>query len=329
MTGQDGQTQLYNYSFGYHQLPGPDSQGNTAYFADPTLWGELNNQNSSGLTSDSGDLSGLSVNVGFGFGPFSATVGGGAIQGSDGQHRRTLDINGDGLPRFRRRGGSVNLNSAFISSQNPSRFSTGSSTISSPLGHTNRSGWNHRWIYRNTIGLQRGSGLCANIRRRQPNPRRPERRRIHRHPPDQQRHRSVLPRTTGPETLPPRRRSWSAPIPSSPRSVSVSEWQNAQATSSEYPIDTLVRWRAPFAGNVTISGPIQKLQTGGNGVHASIYHGNTLLWSSDVTDATPTCTPNATASGCSGNPIVLPVAAGDHIYTFLDAKGDITSDAVA
>lgn len=81
--------------------------------------------------------------------------------------------------------------------------------------------------------------------------------------------------------------------------------------------DAVKKWVAPRAGNIDISGVIQKTDSRGDGVEASVFKNTTLLWGSAVTseaDVHPT--------GLTD----IHVEAGDVIYFVVQANGSMDYD---
>ncbi|WP_308635540.1 carbohydrate-binding protein [Paenibacillus silvisoli] len=81
--------------------------------------------------------------------------------------------------------------------------------------------------------------------------------------------------------------------------------------------DAVKKWVAPQAGNVSITGVVNKVDPSSNGVVAKIFKNTTQLWSASVTSAA-----NVTPSGVSD----IHVEAGDALYFVINANGNMNFD---
>ncbi|REE87477.1 pectate lyase-like protein [Paenibacillus taihuensis] len=81
--------------------------------------------------------------------------------------------------------------------------------------------------------------------------------------------------------------------------------------------DAVKKWVAPQAGNISITGIVNKVDPNSNGVIAKIFKNTTQLWSATVTSAA-----NVTPTGVSD----IYVEAGDAIYFSIGANGNMNFD---
>ena len=356
MVGSDATTALYSYTFDYHNpFVFNGDVGVRNFFSPPVLWGQLSDLSGSnmslrtenGLSSSDMEMKGLNASIGIDLGFFGFHISGGVAGGSDNRHMVPLDFNGDGLPDFVDDGAGINLNALPVTNVNPQRFSTLSSSAVSffpPSGHTNRSGWNFGGGI--TVGNQVGGlGVDADYARTSAEDDRIMTDIDGDGYPDIVQINAGLGGSTlqvyqnqaGQAFLglPPKTDIGQA----AGRAASVADW-NQQQTSGTFPVDPIIRWRAPFAatGKVTITGPIVKKKIGGDGIHASLWVAQGpqpsfnlhKLWEADVADPTISCTPSTTGDPCSGStpPAVSNIQGGDRIYAIVDPKTDVKSDVV-
>ncbi|MDP3275353.1 MAG: SpvB/TcaC N-terminal domain-containing protein, partial [Deltaproteobacteria bacterium] len=103
-----------------------------------------------------------------------------------------------------------------------------------------------------------------------------------------------------------------------------------------YSTAPIVRWVAPCAGFVRISGGVSRPSPQGNGVRASIFHGSTraapmpqqlfdTVWQRTVTASDGVCEPDG-LTHCGGSGIVREVRNGDRLYFVVEGLGNIVGD---
>jgi RHS repeat-associated protein len=108
---------------------------------------------------------------------------------------------------------------------------------------------------------------------------------------------------------------------------SQSELLEAAAEASHL-VNPLLRWSAPFAGELELRAPLRKLRAGGDGVAAAIYlrAGGSLsqIWRREFgPDEVEPCLPSG-ASEC-GEPLRLGVAPGDELYFELSGSSALNT----
>jgi RHS repeat-associated protein len=103
-------------------------------------------------------------------------------------------------------------------------------------------------------------------------------------------------------------------------------------------VDIVTAWVAPYAGDIAITGNVQRPanEVGGDGVVASIYLGSSLLWEREFgpQDTAP-CTPAGpglpepgSTCGPTNGAIWKTVAAGDRVFTRVNAKANAEHDVL-
>jgi hypothetical protein len=86
--------------------------------------------------------------------------------------------------------------------------------------------------------------------------------------------------------------------------------------------DAALKWVAPFSCKIKVSGTVKKSDlNGGDGVVATVKHGNTVIWGPDTIASSD-------GIGHQHND-TLTVTAGDAIYFILNRKGDYTFDGTS
>ena len=91
--------------------------------------------------------------------------------------------------------------------------------------------------------------------------------------------------------------------------------------------DALRKLALPYGGRVRITGAVQKKQTGGDGVVASIHRNGQRLWRRTLAaDDTAPCAP-APGDACGGG-LELDVAAGDRLYFLAGSLAGTAADAL-
>jgi RHS repeat-associated protein len=100
-------------------------------------------------------------------------------------------------------------------------------------------------------------------------------------------------------------------------------------------VGTVVAWTAPYFGQIQVTGALQRVETGGDGVEATIYvwqpSSQQLVTRWDRTigaNDTGPCVPVNSGDCNSGTPITATVEAGDQIFFNTNAIDDIDHDAL-
>jgi RHS repeat-associated protein len=319
---------LYEHRFDYYEA-GPN------LFGSPVVWGTAKggggaNRGDDGLSRSEDSAAGGGAEVGIGIGPISFTVGGGGYSGDDDVLLTLLDFTGDGLSELIDSQGRVSHNLL----RRPANDHLDFLQLLDPpgtLSHTNRSGWHVKAgisfsvlgagvrYTRSTASDDRITGDIDGDGRA-----------------DLVSSESGTVRarlSQGVDGFAPSAAFGSivqGDFPRGPRELV------DQAGDTLHPLDALLRWNAPFVGNVTISGVLQKVEAGGDGVRAEIYHNDTLIWTHPIgPNDLSACTPSL-GDTCNGTPLTRAVGPGDRIYTRLSNKpspaltprGDDTFDEV-
>ncbi len=102
--------------------------------------------------------------------------------------------------------------------------------------------------------------------------------------------------------------------------------------------DVITKWVAPYTGQVRITGALTRQATGGDGMIATLYLGNSMLWQHTVTPTdTGNCTPVDAGSGVVGSAcdytssaqgFLRNVTKGDRLYTRVNAINNTDSDGL-
>lgn len=99
--------------------------------------------------------------------------------------------------------------------------------------------------------------------------------------------------------------------------------------NAHFLVEPLARWKAPFAGNVEISGELRKRIDGGDGIAASIYKNAQPIWThqragNDLTS----CLPSSGDACNTASPLTVSLAAGDDLYFRVGSLSDTRKDLV-
>jgi RHS repeat-associated protein len=325
--GVGARAQLYAHSFTYFTAPTQD--GLPDVFAPFQPWGQVQRPGGvprpeDGLSRADESLSGGSGSLGIGIGPVSLTVGAGAFSGNDRTSLTTFDRHGDGLPDFLDGGGGGSRN--VLQSTLPTSGSFLAEPVSGlgpdSLGRTDRSGWTVNGGL-NVGGL---AGAAASYSRTTA-----EDTRIITDV-DGDGFPDLLSADNGQVSvrLGDGRNHFGTPQTFGQLALDDIVFGNQQrhdaADRSLHRIDPIVRWTAPFDGMILLTGAIQRLSNGGDGSTARILHNGALIWQRTITDTQP-CEP-VLGNGCGGG-ILVPVAAGDRIFTQLEAVGAPVTEDIA
>ena len=351
MVGTDGTTQLYAYRFDYRGAVPDDEHALNNFFTQPVVWGQLRNQQGTnmslrpeyGLSTSNGDMDGLNVSAGIRlpFGIFHARVGGGVTGGSDSGHMSPFDMNGDGLPDFIDDTTGINLNSLIVTGVNPTRFGLLSSEeVSAPLSHTNRSGWNLEGEVGTGFNSNLGFGVGVSVDGQYARTSAEDNRIVTDLDADgypdivqlDDKGKATFYRnhdgTAFVETP-----NFASGLDTTSRSVTVAQWNSGQANGT-FPVHTVVRWLAPFTGNVKLTGPISlepRDPAIGDGVYISVWRSGqtTPVWQIDI-GPNGTCAPSSGPNPCDGSspPRFENVPAGGQIYLVVAPRNNADADIV-
>ncbi|WP_437523831.1 SpvB/TcaC N-terminal domain-containing protein [Sorangium sp. So ce726] len=310
--------ELYRHTFEYFTAPRTAS-GEVAAFAQAAeAWGQAKTKGGLSHTEDS--TAGGSASVGLGIGMFSISVGGGGFFGDETVRKSVFDLNGDGMPDFLEDSGDVGLN---LLRAAPGSHLTGATALGlfdRDLGLTDRSGWS---VYAglNVAALSGSVGYTRSSAE------------------DEQ----IVTDINGdgyPDlvsggplggiyaALNDRRGRFGSKQPWGALDTSGAPSGRpdlAQAARKDlHPADPLLRWVAPFEGDIRIAGALQKQEAGGDGVRVQIVRsgeGEPLF--DDVLDGDELTPCLLGAHGCGGDVLTTHVAAGDRIYFRVSAAPTI------
>ncbi|WP_433936322.1 SpvB/TcaC N-terminal domain-containing protein [Sorangium cellulosum] len=307
--------ELYRHTFEYFAAPRTASGEPAAFAADAVTWGQAWSQR--GLSRMEDSTFGGSVSVGL-LGIVS--VGGGGYSGSQTTRASLLDLNGDGLPDFVGDGGGALRNLLRLPDENHlDPFHLGGLT-SDDLGFTDTSGWSVH------AGINVGDALSASAA-------------YTRSRAEDERVVSDLNGDGFPDlvsvgalgqlqvAINDRRggfqgvRDWGTVNDSAPSGNP----DFALASRADFhPADPMLRWIAPFEGDVRIEGVLQKQEAGGDGVRVELVRNGTLppLFSHVFgPDELGTCAVGA--GDCGGAALSVHVLAGDRLYFRVSAAPEI------
>jgi RHS repeat-associated protein len=327
MSGLNAASKLYEHGFDYHQMQKADG-GVPSLFSAPQRWGEVFNggggqRGDGGLTRAEQWTAGGGASVGIGLTNFlSVTVGGSGFGGYDKTRLRTLDLTGDSLLDFVDDGGAGSR--GFLRDRGTSgkfAFQNVPGVFSESLGGSSSLGWSAEGGV--NVGIFTGS---ASYTRSGTN--------------DDKvvsdvngdgfedlvfvKNGKVTARLNDGKGAFAGDSAWGQL--SAADVISSRPDLDAASANKRYLVDPLVRWVAPFAGRVTLAGVLQKKDAGGDGVVASIFRNDQLLWRREIAgaDVSP-CVP-AGADGCGGGGIILNVGAGDRLYFLADSIDGVDAD---
>lgn len=307
---------LYEHRFEYYKAE--RDSGNVKAFGDSyQKWGNSHRQDD-GLTRTEDETKGGSAGGGIGIGPISLTASGGGFFGTDRVRLSTLDLDGDGMPDLLDHRGRASFNRLRgVPADDHLSASDIFGLTSNGLGFTERTGWMvqaglHVSGFSGGIGYTRSTTedekIVADVNGDGwPDLVNVSDNRISVRPGDG---RGNFLATSNWGTV---------PLDQAPSGLG--EFAADPAVKAAFHlVDPLVRWTAPFDGQITIGGALSKRQVGGDGVVAQIFHNQQELWRREVAgDDTSSCAIGG-GNSCSGSGLGVTVGAGDHIYIKLNAN---------
>ncbi|WP_437812092.1 SpvB/TcaC N-terminal domain-containing protein [Sorangium sp. So ce1078] len=312
--------ELYRHTFEYFTAPRTSSGQPGAFAADAVTWGQAWSQKGLSRTEDS--TLGGSVSVGL-LGIVS--VGGGGYSGDQTTRASLLDLNGDGLPDFAGDGGDALRNLLRLPDENHlDPFHLGGLSPGD-LGLTDTSGWSVH------AGINVGDVLSASAaytRSRAEDER-------------------VVSDLNGDGfadlvsvgdlgqvqvAINDRRggflgvRDWGTVDGSAPSGRP----DFALASRADfYPADPMLRWIAPFEGDVRVGGVLQKQEAGGDGLRVELVHNGELPPLFSHVFGPDELGPCAIGAGdCGGASLSVHVLAGDRLYFRVSAAPEIDPERV-
>ena len=327
LLGLGAENELYQHTFSYFGAE-TDAENRPQLFAEQQTWGSALSD-SDGLTRTEDNTFGGNGSVGIGIGPFSLTASAGGFSGDDEVKRAMIDITGDGvLDQFddRQSGvfGFLDRDPMILVPVASGGFSSPSSIVNGPrsrqLGHTDRSGWtvegglNLGGIFGASIGYTRtnstddhvladmdGDGFVDLV--------------------------SIddgyvqVRRGIGQNQFEASTIAWGAQLPSS-ELVSSQAARSGVAAEQVHPVDPLIKWVAPIGGTVLVQGSVAKVEAGGDGVTAQLFHNNQLIWQHTFGEGELTPCQPGPSDGCEGGLTISGVTPGDRIYVKATAPVD-------
>ncbi|WP_437316413.1 SpvB/TcaC N-terminal domain-containing protein [Sorangium sp. So ce385] len=312
--------ELYRHTFEYFTAPRTASGQPGAFAADAETWGQAWSQKGLSRTEDS--AFGGSVSVGL-LGIVS--VGGGGYSGDQTTRSSLLDLNGDGLPDFAGDGGDALRNLLRLPDHNHlDPFHLGGLSAGD-LGLTDTSGWSVH------AGINVGDALSASAA-------------YTRSRAEDERVVSDLNGDGFPDlvsvgdlgqlqvALNDRRggflvaKDWGAVDGSAPSGRP----DFALASRADFfPADPMLRWIAPFEGDVRIGGVLQKQEAGGDGLRVELVRNGELPPLFGHAFGPDELGPCAIGAGdCGGAPLSVHVFAGDRLYFRVSAAPEIDPERV-
>ncbi|WP_242515706.1 SpvB/TcaC N-terminal domain-containing protein [Sorangium cellulosum] len=322
---EDGQValgqELYRHTFDYFTAP-RNAEGQVAAFAQAAeVWGHARREG--GLSRSEDSTVGGSASVGLGIGPFSISVGGGGFSGDELVRGSVFDLNGDGMPDFLYDGGNAGL--SFLRAAPGNHLATASvpGLLQDALGLTDRSGWSvhaglNVAVLSGSVSYTRSSTEDERIVTDINGDGYPD---------------LVSTGALGTvvAALNDRRGRFGSPAPWGELGLGAPSGHPdfAQAAREDFhPADPLLRWIAPFAGDIRIGGVVQKQAAGGDGVRVEIVQsGEAEPLFNDVIDGDDVTPCALGAHGCGGGALTTHVAVGDRIYFRVSAAPTIDPEA--
>lgn len=324
VTGEGGTAEFYRHSFDY--IPMEKEGEGFAGFAAAQPW---NGMSSNDLTASSRLGGGAHGFAGLGDPSCRSHFGaqlGGSVTDSE-SSVSFLDVNGDGLPDRLSESGAVALNvykpEDDPDGSRPGRFESRSFDNTTTLGHTSE--WSIDFSLSGHVeaGVTGSAGTSW----------------VWSHANDD---RLVTDMNgDGRPDLVSTANGFSVRLNDGSRFVSPSNWngftaEGLQLSSNKERSDVMTNFRLsdslrqlvlPYSGRVTISGPIRKAESKGDGVDAAIYHKGQRIWSRRfaASDLAP-CAP-APGNACGGV-IERDVHAGDSLYFLAGSVADTDGDAL-
>ncbi|XYH97300.1 SpvB/TcaC N-terminal domain-containing protein [Sorangium sp. So ce1128] len=312
--------ELYRHTFEYFAAPRTASGQPGAFAADAETWGQVGSQKGLSRTEDS--TFGGSVSVGL-LGIVS--VGGGGYSGSQTTRVSLLDLNGDGLPDFAGDGGDALRNLLRLPDENHFDPFHLSGLHADDLGLTDTSGWSVH------AGINVGDALSASAA-------------YTRSRAEDERVVSDLNGDGFPDlvsvgdvgqlqvAINDRRGGFKG----------VRDWGNIDASAPSgradfalasradfHPADPMLRWTAPFEGDVRIGGALQKQEAGGDGLRVELVRNGELPPLFSHVFGPDELGPCAVGAGdCGGAPLTTHVLAGDRLYFRVSAAPEIDPERV-
>ncbi|WP_437646447.1 SpvB/TcaC N-terminal domain-containing protein [Sorangium sp. So ce362] len=307
--------ELYRHTFEYFTAPRSASGQPGAFASDAVTWGQVGSQNGLSRTEDS--TFGGSVSVGL-LGIVS--VGGGGYGGDQTTRASLLDLNGDGLPDFVGDGGDALRNLLRLPRENHlDPFHLGG-LDPGDLGLTDTSGWSIH------AGINVGDALSASAA-------------YTRSRAEDERVASDLDGDGFPDlvsvgdlgqvqvAINDRRGGFQDVQDWGTAGVSAPSGRPDFALASRadfYPADPMLRWIAPFEGDVRIGGVLQKQEAGGDGLRVELVRNGELPPLFGHVFGPDELGPCAIGAGdCGGAPLTTHVLAGDRLYFRVSAAPEI------
>jgi len=323
--GENGANEFHRHSFEYFEMPkqGSDIDG----FGPETAWGGTLNSKR-GLTRQEGYSGGANAWLGVGPGDCSWNIGAGVgfSLGKDTTRTLFLDVNGDGLPDRLRDSGSAEINS-LDANHTLGQYQNGSfSGVSKrDLGYSENYAFNFQ-AGLHLLSLQ--SSLNAHYTWSHVN------------------EDHIVSDVNGdgfPDFVSVDNGDFEVKLNDGKGSFqAATSWsgysldhldftdstEETEVKGDFHKSDSLLKWVAPFAGTVNLTGTIQRKAAGGDGVMATILKGNTRLWQRtfNPTDLSP-CVPGPSNS-CGSGLLGISVSAGDRFYFKLNALDDTDFDTM-
>ncbi|WP_437956878.1 SpvB/TcaC N-terminal domain-containing protein [Sorangium sp. So ce119] len=307
--------ELYRHTFEYFAAPRTATGQPAAFAADAVTWGQAWSQRGLSRTEDS--TFGGSVSVGL-LGIVS--VGGGGYSGNQTTRASLLDLNGDGLPDFAGDGGDALRNLLRLPDGNHLDPFHLSGLTSDDLGFTDTSGWSVH------AGINVGDALSASAAYTRS---RAEDERVVSDLngdglPDLvsvgalgQLQVAINDRRGGFQGV----RDWGTLDDSAP---SGNPDFTLASRADFHPADPMLRWTAPFEGDVRIEGVLQKQEAGGDGVRVELVRNGELPPLFSHVFGPDELGPCAVGAGdCGGAALSVHVIAGDRLYFRVSAAPEI------